>query len=162
MREDNTTILDQADVPVLQVVLSGSARAAWTESGRGLSPSDLAMNVVLPELDGRLLTRAISFKEEAPADPCLEFASIRHAPDPGRVRSVGRPRGHWGGGYRARHRPNALACAGAVQLSRAAAAPVTPSVSTPPRALWRSFTCCGARDTTLVLGIGRSPILHPC
>ena len=62
LREDDTTVLDRADVPVLQVVLSGSARSAWSESGRGLSPSDLAMNVVLPELDGRLLTRAISFK----------------------------------------------------------------------------------------------------
>ena len=36
-----------------------------TSSQRGLSPADLAMNVVLPELDGRLLTRAISFKAEA-------------------------------------------------------------------------------------------------
>ena len=68
----------RADVPVLQVVLSGSTREAWAESGRGLSPADLAMNVVLPELDGRLLTRAISFKAEAPIDPRLEFASVRH------------------------------------------------------------------------------------
>src|SRR5258708_18329526 len=85
MRDNDTTILDQADVPVLQVVLSGSGRAAWSDSARGLSPSDLAMNVVLPELDGRLLTRAISFKEEMPVDPRLEFASVQHAPDPDRV-----------------------------------------------------------------------------
>ena len=58
-------MLDAADVPVLQVVLSGSAREAWASSPRGLSPADLAMNVVLPELDGRLLTRAISFKAES-------------------------------------------------------------------------------------------------
>ena len=95
MREDDTTILDQADVPVLQVVLSGSTRAAWSDSARGLSPSDLAMNVVLPELDGRLLTRAISFKEEAPVDPRLEFASVRHAPDPGRVDYVARLAANW-------------------------------------------------------------------
>jgi len=30
MRANDTTVLDQADVPVLQVVLSGSTRAAWT------------------------------------------------------------------------------------------------------------------------------------
>jgi cobaltochelatase CobN len=95
MREDDTTILDQADVPVLQVVLSGSARAAWSDSARGLSPSDLAMNVVLPELDGRLLARAISFKEEAPVDPRLEFASVRHAPDPDRVDYVARLAANW-------------------------------------------------------------------
>src|SRR5471032_1177514 len=97
MRADDTTILDQADVPVLQVVLSGSARAAWSDSARGLSPSDLAMNVVLPELDGRLLTRAISFKEEAPVDPRLEFATVQHAPDPDRVDYVARLAANWAG-----------------------------------------------------------------
>ena len=39
MREDDTTVLDLADAPVLQVVLSGSAREAWVDSGRGLSPT---------------------------------------------------------------------------------------------------------------------------
>src|SRR5215471_8324243 len=52
-RDDDTTVLDAADVPILQVVLSGSSQDAWRDSGRGLSPADLAMNVVLPELDGR-------------------------------------------------------------------------------------------------------------
>ena len=83
LRGDDTTVLDAADVPVLQAVLSGSVREAWQDSARGLSPADLAMNVVLPELDGRLLTRAISFKAEAPIDPRLEFASVRHEPDAG-------------------------------------------------------------------------------
>jgi cobaltochelatase CobN len=95
MRDDDTTVLDAADVPVLQVVLSGSAREAWLESGRGLSPADLAMNVVLPELDGRLLTRAISFKSEAPVDPRLEFAAVRHAPEPDRVEYVARLAAAW-------------------------------------------------------------------
>jgi cobaltochelatase CobN len=95
MRADDTTILDQADVPVLQVVLSGSERRAWMESERGLAPSDLAMNVVLPELDGRLLTRAISFKEERPIDPRLEFASVRHSPDLERVDYVARLAANW-------------------------------------------------------------------
>ncbi|MDP1750056.1 MAG: cobaltochelatase subunit CobN, partial [Reyranella sp.] len=94
-REDDSTVLDAADVPVLQVVLSGSTREAWATSPRGLSPADLAMNVVLPELDGRLLTRAISFKAEAPVDPRIEFASVRHAPDPDRVDYVARLAAAW-------------------------------------------------------------------
>src|ERR1041384_1489829 len=93
MREDDTTVLDAADAAVLQVVLSGSTREAWAESGRGLSPADLAMNVVLPELDGRLLTRAISFKAETPADPRLEFASVSHEPAADRVEYVARMAG---------------------------------------------------------------------
>ncbi len=95
MRDDDTTVLDQADVPVLQVVLSGSTREAWVESGRGLSPADLAMNVVLPELDGRLLARAISFKAEAPFDSRLEFASVRHRSEPDRVDYVARLAAAW-------------------------------------------------------------------
>ena len=56
--------LDAPDVPVLQLVLAGTSREAWLASTRGLAPADLAMQVVLPELDGRLLTAAISFKAE--------------------------------------------------------------------------------------------------
>lgn len=93
--EDDTTVLDDADAPVLQVVLSGSPRAAWEDSQRGLSPADLAMNVVLPELDGRLLTRAISFKAETPVDPRLEFASVSHEPAADRVEYVARLAAAW-------------------------------------------------------------------
>jgi len=103
-RDDDTTVLDAADVPVLQVVLSGSSREAWVESGRGLSPSDLAMNVVLPELDGRLLTRAVSFKAEAPVDPRLEFGAVRHEPDLDRVDFVARLAANWA---RLRNKPAA-------------------------------------------------------
>ncbi len=69
LREDGTTVLDSADVPVLQVVLAGATREAWETSSRGLVATDLAMNVVLPELDGRIVTRAISFKAEHALDP---------------------------------------------------------------------------------------------
>ena len=93
--EDDTTVLDEADSAVLQVVLSGSPRAAWEDSQRGLSPADLAMNVVLPELDGRLLTRAISFKAETPADPRLEFASVSHEPVADRIDYVARLATAW-------------------------------------------------------------------
>ncbi|SJZ84097.1 cobaltochelatase CobN subunit [Enhydrobacter aerosaccus] len=95
LREDDTTVLDAADVPVLQVVLSGSAEEAWRKSGRGLSPADLAMNVVLPELDGRLLTRAVSFKAEMPMDPRLEFAAVRHVTEPDRIDYVARLASAW-------------------------------------------------------------------
>lgn len=50
------------EVPVFQVILSGSSREDWEENSLGLRPSDLAMNVVLPEMDGRIITRAVSFK----------------------------------------------------------------------------------------------------
>ncbi|MBS0562121.1 MAG: cobaltochelatase subunit CobN, partial [Proteobacteria bacterium] len=80
-RRDGGSPLDAAGAPVLQAVLAGSAREAWQASRRGLSPADLAMQVALPELDGRLLTGAVSFKREAEPDPTLEYARTLHAPD---------------------------------------------------------------------------------
>jgi cobaltochelatase CobN len=95
LREDGTTVLDAADVPVLQVVLASNSHEAWASSPRGLSPSDIAMNVVLPELDGRLLSRAISFKTEDEFDSRIEFASVRHRPRPDRIEFVARQAAQW-------------------------------------------------------------------
>ena len=81
-RADGASPLDAAGAPVLQLVLAGSMRDAWAGSARGLSPADLAMQVVLPELDGRLLTGAISFKAEDTRVPALQYAPTRNCPDP--------------------------------------------------------------------------------
>ncbi len=81
-RDDDTgSPLDAADVPVLQVLLAGSPRAAWETSARGLGPADLAMQIVLPELDGRLATAAIGFKAEQAVLPGLDFARTVLEPD---------------------------------------------------------------------------------
>src|SRR3546814_5409827 len=56
------TPFDACDGPVLQVVFSGGTAAAWQEGTSGLSARDIAMNVALPEVDGRVITRAVSFK----------------------------------------------------------------------------------------------------
>ncbi|MDF3936571.1 cobaltochelatase subunit CobN [Pseudomonas citronellolis] len=50
------------DVPVLQAICSLDNLELWRASAQGLGPRDLAMHVALPELDGRLITRPISFK----------------------------------------------------------------------------------------------------
>jgi cobaltochelatase CobN len=88
LRADETTVLDAADCPVLQVALAGNPKSAWEGAARGLSPSDLAMNVVLPELDGRVFTRAISFKSELAAEPGLQYARVVYEPEAGRVAFV--------------------------------------------------------------------------
>ena len=51
------------DVPVLQVIASGGNAEDWRADAQGLGPRDLAMSVVLPEVDGRIITRAFSFKD---------------------------------------------------------------------------------------------------
>ncbi|CAI3956949.1 Cobalamin biosynthesis protein CobN [Commensalibacter communis] len=58
------SLFKQTNVPVLQVLQPGNTKELWESSFRGLSQTDLAMQVVLPELDGKLLTTAIGFKKE--------------------------------------------------------------------------------------------------
>ncbi|SHE82838.1 cobaltochelatase CobN subunit [Loktanella atrilutea] len=60
------------DAPVFQVILSGGSEEAWAASPQGLSARDIAMNVALPEVDGRILTRAVSFKGAAFFDDATE------------------------------------------------------------------------------------------
>ena len=65
-------------LPVLQLVLSSSTEADWQTYNQGLRSRDIAMQVVLPEMDGRILTRAISFKAESYFDPHCEISVIRY------------------------------------------------------------------------------------
>ncbi|GAB5439532.1 cobaltochelatase subunit CobN [Falsiruegeria mediterranea] len=83
-----TSPLDAADAPVFQVALSTSRRKAWAEAERGLSPADLAMHVVLPEVDGRINTGVVSFKEPGRKDPDLEYSRFTHRPDADRIEAV--------------------------------------------------------------------------
>ncbi len=56
------SLWQQLNVPVLQAICSGSGRQQWQSHPQGLTPRDIAMNVALPEVDGRIITRAVSFK----------------------------------------------------------------------------------------------------
>lgn len=76
------TIFDRTGVPVFQVVMATTRREGWAEGKRGLNPADLAMHVVLPELDGRILAGAISFKAGETS------ASLTNQPEPDRVDQV--------------------------------------------------------------------------
>lgn len=68
-----------ADCPVLQMVLAGASEPSWRGGSHGLGPKDIAMNVALPEVDGRILTRAVSFKAAA-RDAATQCDIARHAP----------------------------------------------------------------------------------
>lgn len=83
--DDGRCVLDKADAPVLQAMLTGSSQEGWQENPRGLGPADLAMNVVLPEIDGRIITTALSCKAETARSERLEFARLVHQPLPSRT-----------------------------------------------------------------------------
>ncbi|RWP06380.1 cobaltochelatase subunit CobN [Mesorhizobium sp.] len=82
------TLFDRAGVPVFQVIVATTRRDIWQDNQRGLAPADLAMHVVLPELDGRILAGAISFKGESEVDPALAFRAFANRPEPDRVAQV--------------------------------------------------------------------------
>jgi cobaltochelatase CobN len=50
------------DIPVLQAICALDNEPQWRENLQGLGSRDLAMHIVLPELDGRVITQPISFK----------------------------------------------------------------------------------------------------
>jgi cobaltochelatase CobN len=83
------------DAPELQVIFSGGTEAAWRGGTRGLSPRDIAMNVALPEVDGRLITRAVSFKAAAARDALTEADIVSYAPIADRLRFVAELAGGW-------------------------------------------------------------------
>ena len=86
--EGEGTVLDIVDAAMLQVVLAGVSEEAWRASPRGLGPSDLAMHVALPEIDGRILARAVSFKAAGPRDATTEYGAVAHQPLADRVAFV--------------------------------------------------------------------------
>ena len=72
----------------MQVVFSGGDEESWRAGTRGLGPRDLAMNVALPEIDGRILSRAVSFKAPLGRDPETEADLVGYRPVADRVAFV--------------------------------------------------------------------------
>jgi cobaltochelatase CobN len=91
-QEAQLTSFEMMGVPIIQAICCGSTRSAWSESARGLGPAEAAMNVALPECDGRVITVPISFKENhryvpdserigRVADIARRFAVLRVTPN---------------------------------------------------------------------------------
>jgi cobaltochelatase CobN len=83
------------DRPVLQVIMSGGDRDDWREGSNGLSPRDLAMSVVLPETDGRVITRAVSFKGLRRRSARTEIDVIEYQIERDRARFVAELAARW-------------------------------------------------------------------
>jgi cobaltochelatase CobN len=90
--EADHTSFEAMGVPIIQAICCGSTRSDWSGSGRGLGPAEAAMNIALPECDGRVITVPISFKENhryvpddervgRVADIARRLASLRATPN---------------------------------------------------------------------------------
>jgi cobaltochelatase CobN len=65
---DNVTFFERLNMPVVQAIVSGMPRGNWEVSRRGLNALDTAINVALPEFDGRIISVPLSFKERNSAN----------------------------------------------------------------------------------------------
>jgi len=81
-------LLAATSAPVMQAVIATTARGAWAGGPRGLGAADLAMHVVLPELDGRILGGAIAFKDEDAPNKALGFTRQVNRPESDRVEQI--------------------------------------------------------------------------
>ncbi|MBL8793260.1 MAG: cobaltochelatase subunit CobN [Planctomycetia bacterium] len=91
-------------VPVLQAIFCSSSENVWAANIAGLSPRDIAMNVALPEFDGRIITTAVSFKNTLMHDAVLQTDLVRYQPRLDRIDHVADLARHW---TRLKHTANA-------------------------------------------------------
>lgn len=82
---DKEAVLTRLDAPIVQAITSSSDEAAWQRNGRGLGPLDTAMNVAIPEFDGRIISVPVSFKEETADAGASADGGARYAPHPERI-----------------------------------------------------------------------------
>jgi cobaltochelatase CobN len=86
---------EQLNVPVLQVILSGGTEEQWASGFQGLAPKDMAMNVALPEVDGRIITRAVSFKSVETQNSRLQTDVVVYQPIADRINFVSDLAANW-------------------------------------------------------------------
>jgi cobaltochelatase CobN len=71
------TTFSQLDVPLLQAMPCATTLHVWQESRRGLTPLDTAMNVVMPEFDGKIVTVPFSFKSKHPSIDAVVYEPLQ-------------------------------------------------------------------------------------
>ncbi|MGM3307195.1 cobaltochelatase subunit CobN [Anabaena sp. WFMT] len=86
---------EKLDVPVLQVILCASSVEQWESQLQGLTPRDMAMNVALPEVDGRIISRAVSFKTLQTRNNDLETDVVVYEPKSDRIDFVAQLAANW-------------------------------------------------------------------
>lgn len=92
---EGETIALAGDAPVLQVIVSGGNREDWLADSQGLRPRDIAMQIALPEMDGRIITRAVSFKGLSHRCELTQTEVVSYQPEPDRIAFVAELARRW-------------------------------------------------------------------
>ncbi len=71
-------LFHQLNIPVLQGIIASCNEETWREGDFGLPPTDVAMNIALPEVDGKIITSVISFKEVLEKDSQTDSEVVKY------------------------------------------------------------------------------------
>lgn len=72
-------IFSRIDAPVIQAIFASCTKEIWQANLFGLTPTDVAMNIALPEMDGRIITRAVSFKSSMGKNTLTDSDSLKYS-----------------------------------------------------------------------------------
>jgi len=93
--DDKLNPFAEIDAPVIQLVQGGRPEALWAADVQGLSAKDLAMQVVLPELDGRIGGIIVGHKAEAVWHAATQCPLSAYAPDMNGIARAVKLAGNW-------------------------------------------------------------------
>ena len=83
--DDNSNPFSGTDAPVIQLIQSGRSEAQWLADPQGLSSKDMAMYLVMPEVDGRIGGILVGHKADAVWHERTQCPLSAYAPDPGGI-----------------------------------------------------------------------------
>ena len=78
--DTSQSLFEVFNVPVIQTIMGSCNRESWLAGNFGLPPTDIAMNIALPEVDGKIISKVISFKEAAEKDILTDSEVVSYVP----------------------------------------------------------------------------------
>ncbi len=78
--DTSQSLFDVFNVPVIQAIIGSCNHESWLEGNFGLPPTDIAMNIALPEVDGKIISKVISFKESIEKDTLTDSEVVSYVP----------------------------------------------------------------------------------
>lgn len=77
--DDEGFIFSKINAPVIQAIFASCTKEIWQDNLFGLTPTDVAMNIALPEIDGRIITTAVSFKSSLGKDTLTDSDILKYS-----------------------------------------------------------------------------------
>ena len=84
--DDKSNPFSTSDAPVIQLIQSGRSEAQWVADSQGLSSKDMAMFLVMPEVDGRLAGLIVGHKADAIWHDRCQVPLTSYTPDTSGIR----------------------------------------------------------------------------